>query len=181
MEAYKTIKSEKVFKGKILDVLHDTIKLPNGKEATMEIVTHGGAAAVVPIDKEGCIILVRQYRHAIGAMTLEIPAGKIDKGENPYTCALRELEEETGYIGKNCNLLIKMYTAIGFCQEAIYIYLAECEQTGVINLDEDEFVTLEKYKLEDAYKMILSGDIVDGKTITGILMTREALKNKSVV
>jgi ADP-ribose pyrophosphatase len=172
MKQYETIKSEKVFSGKIINVLHDTISLPNGKTAVMEVVTHNGASAVVPIDKDGNIILVRQYRHAIGQMALEIPAGKLEKNEDPLVCASRELEEETGYIGSNYRLLTKMCTAIGFCQEVIHIYLADCEQTGNINLDEDEFVTIEKYSIEQAYQMILSGEIIDSKTITGILFVR---------
>jgi ADP-ribose pyrophosphatase len=175
MELYSVVKSEDKYSGIVIDVVHETITLPNGKEAKMEIIIHGGAAAVVPIDEDGKLILVRQYRHAAKQMTLELPAGCLEKNEDPMQCAIRELEEETGYIGTNPKLLTKIYTSIGFCTEVIYIYKADCKSCGVVNLDEDEFVTVEKYSMDEACGLITTGEIIDSKTITGILMLKSGL------
>lgn len=170
MADYEVIKSTKVFEGIIIDIVHDVISLPNGKTQTMEIATHSGASAIVPIDKHGNIILVKQYRHSIKDFTLEIPAGKLDKGEDPLTCATRELEEETGYTASNVKLLTAPYSAIGFCTEVIHLYVADVVLNGTLNLDEGEFVTVEVYTLTEARQMIVDGKIRDFKTIAGILM-----------
>ena len=119
------VKSEEVFKGKIIDVYHDTISLPDGRTALREIIKRGSAAAIVPVDSDGNIILVKQYRHPVGDCVLEIPAGMIEDGEDPLVCAKRELQEETSFKTDDLKFLTKMYSAIGFCDEQIYIYLAD--------------------------------------------------------
>lgn len=177
-QPYTTIKREEVYKGKIIDLVKDTITLPNGQEAARELVLHNGAAAIVPVDGEGKILFVRQYRHPAQEEVLEIPAGTLEKGEDPLECAQRELEEETGYIGRMFTHLTSMYTAIGFCTEVIHIYLAEELTESTQNLDEDEFVVVERYTLEEAVKMIFDGTLKDSKTISGILAAKEILAQR---
>lgn len=169
------VKSEEVFKGKIIDVYHDTISLPDGRTALREIIKRGSAAAIVPVDSDGNIILVKQYRHPVGNCVLEIPAGMIEDGEDPLVCAKRELEEETSFKTNDLKFLTKMYSAIGFCDEQIYIYLADNLSQGSFNLDEDEFIEVEKYSLEDAISMIFNGKIVDSKTMVGILAYKDLI------
>lgn len=178
-KAYKSdvVKSEKVFNGKIIDVYHDTITLPDGRTALREVVKRNNAAAILPVDKDGKIIFVKQYRHPVGDLVIEIPAGVLEKDENPLECAKRELEEETSYKTENIKLLTKMYSAIGFCDEQIYIYLAEDLEQGQFNLDEDEFIEVEKYSLDEAIELIFNQTIIDSKTIAGVLAYK-ALKDK---
>ena len=178
MEAYKTIKSEKTYEGAIIDVVQDEITLPNGKTAKREVVQHCGAAAILPIDSNGNLIFVRQYRHPAKQMVLEIPAGTFEEGEEALLCATRELEEETGYKSDNLALITEMYTSVGFCDEKIYVYLAKDLQQGTMNLDEDEFVDVEKYTLEESLEMIFNGKIIDSKTMVAILAYSEMQKNK---
>ena len=116
------LNSKEVFKGKIIDVFHDEISLPDGRSAIREIVKRGSASAVLPVDKDGNIIFVKQYRHPAGECVIEIPAGVLEKGEDPLVCAKRELEEETSYKTEDIKFLTRMYSAIGFCDEQIYIY-----------------------------------------------------------
>lgn len=175
MEDYKVINEETVYKGKIYDIHKDTINLPNGKTTEREVVVHSGAAAILPIDKDGNIIFVRQYRHPAKSLVLEIPAGMLDKGEDTRDCAIRELEEEIGMKTNKLSFMIKMYLAVGYSNEEISIYLAEDLEEGTQNLDEDEFVTIEKYSLKTSIDMILKGIIVDSKTIVAIFAYKEIL------
>lgn len=181
MSGNKVIKSEvvnskKIFKGKIIDVFHDEITLPDGRTALREIIKRGNASAIIPVDNEGNIIFVKQYRHPAKDCVLEIPAGMLEEGEDPLLCAKRELEEETSYKTNNIKLLTKMYSAIGFCDEQIYIYLATELSQGKFNLDEDEFIEVEKYSLEDSIQMIFDGKIVDSKTMVAILAYNALVK-----
>ncbi len=175
MKPYQILNSETAFKGKVLSVKKDEITLPNGKTAFREVVLRGDATAVVPIDKDGNIILVRQYRHPALKELLEIPAGMLEEGEDPEICAIRELEEETSFKAEKLIHLTTMYPAVGFCTEKIYIYLAKDLTQGEFNLDEDEFISVEKYSLEEAINLIYSGDIIDSKTIVGILTCKKYL------
>lgn len=175
MKDYEVINSEKVFSGKIIDVFRDTIKLPNGKSTVREVVSHVGAAAVIPIDDDGNIVFVRQYRHPVKKHVLEIPAGTLEDGEEPLTCAIRELEEETSFKSDKFTFITKMCTSIGFCNEIISIYLAENLKEGSFNLDEDEFVEIEKYSLKESIEKIFNGEIIDSKTMVAILAYRQML------
>ncbi len=167
--AYEVISSEQVFKGKVFSIERDSITLPDGRVAVRETVRHNGAAAMVAIDDDGKILFVRQYRHAAGKETLEIPAGTLEKGEEPYDCAIRELEEETGYKCQKMEFMFKFYSSIGFCSEVLHIYLATGLAKGQANPDDDEFIELERYTPEEAVKMIFSGEICDSKTIASVL------------
>lgn len=167
----KRINSKETFRGHLLHVFRDVVTLPNGRTAEREWVKHPGAAAVIPITDEGEVILVRQYRYPVRRFTLEIPAGKMDViGEEPLVCACRELAEETGCTAREMKYLTSVATAVGFTNEKIYIYLARGLAMGPQNLDEDEFINIEKYPLEEAVNMVLTGKIIDAKSCVAILL-----------
>jgi ADP-ribose pyrophosphatase len=169
MSDFKRMKRDKVYDGHIIDVYKDTIQLPGGKTAEWDFISHRGAAAMVPVDKDGSIIMVKQYRNAIEKYSLEIPAGGLNTGEDCKTCAIRELEEETGYRTTHAEHLIDLYTTVAFCNEKIGIFYTNDLILSEQNLDEDEYVTIEKYSLEQLVDYIFTGVIDDAKTIAGIL------------
>lgn len=175
---YEVIKSEEVYNGKILTVYKDEITMPEGKRAIREVVQKNNASAIVPVDKDGNIIFVRQYRHPARDMVLEIPAGTFEDGEDPYDCAMRELEEEIGYKAEGLTYVNWSYVSVGVCTEKIYIYIADKLMPGTQKLDEDEYIEIEKYSLEDAVKMVFDGTITDLKTMLGILAYRDLASDK---
>jgi ADP-ribose pyrophosphatase len=168
----KTVTTKQIFKGKVIDLEVKEVELPNGKMSSREIVKHPGAVAVVPMTKEGNIVLVRQYRKALGKTIVEIPAGKLEKGENPLESAARELEEETGYKTKKLDFLLSFYTSPGFADELIYLYFTDELEKGTVNMDEDEFLDLIEVSLEEAEKMVKDQTIHDAKTAYAILYMR---------
>ena len=168
----KTLKSETVYEGKFLTVKKDTALLSNGREATREWVTHPGASAVLPLTDDNKIIFERQYRYPIGKVTLEIPAGKMDKGEDPLLCAKRELSEETGYTSSDMAKLTTIATTVGFSNEYIHLYLAKNLTQGKQHTDEDEFINLVEIPFIQALEMIKDGTISDAKTICAILYAK---------
>jgi ADP-ribose pyrophosphatase len=165
----KTIASEVRYKGHILNLRLDTVCLPNGRTATREIVEHRGAVGIVPLDRQGNVILVRQFRKAIERSILEIPAGTREQGEDIEKCLHRELSEETGYTAGRIERLAGYYSAVGFCNEFIEIYLATDLSSGEADPDEDEFVDIVSIPLIEALRMLESGEIVDAKTFVGLL------------
>jgi len=169
MSQYKRIKRELVHNGSIIDFYNDTIEIEGGKITHFDYIHHKGAAAMIPVDENGNILMVRQYRNAIDQYTLEIPAGGLNKGEDNRTCAIRECEEETGYKAGEVFHLLDLYTTVAFSNEKIGIYYTTGITLSCQNLDEDEFVTLEHHSVEELTDMILNGKIVDAKTIAGIL------------
>lgn len=170
------LSGERVFHGKIINVEHWQVALPNGKTALREVVTHPGASAVVPVDENGLVTLVRQCRVAVDQMTWEIPAGKLDAhGEDPFLAAQRELEEETGLHAENWQLLTRIETTPGFCQERISIYLAMGLTQHQAHTDEDEFLRLTKIPLDEAVARCMRGEMTDSKTIVGLLMAQKVL------
>ncbi|MDR0399086.1 NUDIX domain-containing protein [Candidatus Endomicrobiellum devescovinae] len=165
----KTLNKKLIYKGKFTELFCDEVQLPNGNSATREYINHPGAAAVLPfIDKEN-IVLVKQYRYAIGKVTYEIPAGKIDAGETPIECITRELEEETGYIAKKFELLLSFYPTSALSNELLHIFSAFNLEEGNFNPDEDEFVEKEIVNFKNALDMIKDGQIKDSKTIISLL------------
>lgn len=176
MSVFKKLKQTDVYKGIRVHLVKERLLTPEGKEVEWELVLHPGAAAIIPIDDDGKIIMVRQYRNASHSMTLEIPAGTLDSpDEDPADCAARELEEETGYRSDDIDYLFKFYSSIGITDEVIHIYVAKNLQVSSQNLDDDEFVEVERYTLETVIEMIQAGDIIDNKTISSILMYKESL------
>ncbi len=170
MRDAKNVSPETVFRGKIFDVLKQGVTLPDGRETAMEVVCSADAAAVVAVTRDREVLLINQYRFVTGGMLLEIPAGKIEPGESPLECARRELEEETGFRAESWRNLVTFYSTPGFCSEKIHLFLAGDLTRHGQNLDLDEFIEVTKMHLEDALEMVRKGEIMDAKTITGLLM-----------
>ena len=166
----KKLDSKIVYDGKLLTVYCDKVELPNGREARREFIRHPGAVAVVPVTPEGNIVLVRQYRYPVGKTMLEVPAGKLDKGEHPDACARRELEEETGYVAHQIKRLSSIYTTPGFTDEVIHLYIAKNLTLAKQCPDEDEFLDVEVYTKEQIKIMINDGTINDAKSMLALLM-----------
>ena len=173
----KKLSSEDIFDGALLHVKRDTVKLPNGNEATREWIRHPGASSVIPVLPDGRIVLVRQYRYPIGKVTLEVPAGKLDApDEDPLYCATRELSEETGYQAEHIEKMTTIATTVGFSNEYIHLYVAEGLTPGKQHPDEDEFINVVKVPLDEAVQMVLDGRIYDAKSATSILLVERRLR-----
>ena len=157
------------YEGNILKIYEDKV-LANGHEARWDYIHHDGSAAVLPVDKDGKILMVRQYRNALDRFTLEIPAGKLDDPKEPkIECAYRELEEETGYRCENLEYLMSLNTTVAFCDEAIDIFVAHNLIPSKQHLDEDEVINVERWELSDLENLIYEGKLTDGKTIAAIM------------
>ncbi len=164
----KTLTTREIFSGKIVKLRVDTVSLPDGRQSTREVVEHAGAVAVVALDNDYNIILVRQYRKPVESLLIEIPAGTMEKHEEPLLCAQRELQEETGYSAQYWEKILSYYSAPGFTNEQLHLYLATGLSGGETNMDVDEFVETICMPLQEAYRLIMAGQIVDGKSIIGI-------------
>ncbi|MCV9948054.1 NUDIX hydrolase [Paenibacillus sp. BT-177] len=163
----KTVSTQPIFEGKVITVQVDTVELPDGSTGKREIVKHPGAVAVLALH-EGKMLVVDQYRQAMGRCEVEIPAGKLERGEDPMEAAGRELREETGYTAKSLKLLHSFYTSPGFADEIIHLYVAEDLGRGEMEPDEDEFLELFEVTLEEAHTLIREGRISDAKTILAV-------------
>jgi ADP-ribose diphosphatase len=160
---------KRVHDGRIVKLDIEEVELPNGKQATLEIVRHPGAAAVLPLDGDD-VVLVRQYRHATGGWLLEVPAGKLDRpGELPEACARRELQEETGLTAAHVTSLGWIWTTPGFSDEKIWLFLARDLTLARAGLQDDEVLTVERLPFREAVRRALSGEIVDAKSICALL------------
>lgn len=168
-QQYKRLKRELVSKGAIIDYYHDIMEIPNGKTATWDFIDHKGAAAVVAVKPDGKLVMVRQYRNALERDTIEIPAGGLNPGESMKEAAIRELKEETGFETDEVEFLLSIRTTVAFCNERIDIFLAKNLTPGEQNPDEDEYVEIEEYTLEELVEMINRGVIQDSKTVSAIL------------
>jgi ADP-ribose pyrophosphatase len=164
----KTLATREIYSGRVIKVRVDTVSLPDGNQSFREVVEHAGAVAVVALDDENNIVLVRQYRKPLDRVLIEIPAGTMEKDEDPLLCAQRELEEETGYLAAHWQKILSYYSAPGFTDEHLHIYLATGLSQGKTNPDPDEFMELVHVPLPEAYGLIFSGQIADGKSIIGI-------------
>ena len=158
----------KIYQGKIIDLSVETVTLPNGATAELELITHPGASAVVPLKDNQTVVMVRQYRHAVGGYIYEIPAGKLHFGEDPRDCAMREVEEEIGYKIGNLEPLLSFFTTPGFTDEIIHIFLGKNLTLGTQNLGEDEVLEIIEMPLAKTIELIKDGSIKDGKTIIGL-------------
>ncbi len=176
----KVIKSERIFCGRIIDLLVEEIRDNGGETRRREIVSHPGGAVIVPVLDNGNILFVSQFRYPAKKYIFELPAGKLDANEDPLVCAKRELREETGYEASTLEKLTSFYTTPGFCNEILHCYLATRlkKSTQGQSLEEGEHtITLHEIPMKRAIEMIESGEIVDGKSIIGILLTDKKLKN----
>ena len=172
MSQYKVLKHELCHSGQVVDFYANTIQLPNGRTAVWDYLEHKGAAGIVPVTSEGKIIMVNQYRGGVAQNMWEIPAGGINPGEDMLTCAKRELEEETGFRSEHIKPLINLHSCPSYCEEQLGIYYATDLIKSKQNLDEDEFVTLKEFTIEELVNMIFNGDITDSKTVASILAYR---------
>lgn len=170
-----TVSSDLIYTGKTIQLRVDTVEVPNKGYQKREIIEHKGAVAIVAITDDNKIILVRQYRKAIENVLFELPAGKIEIGENPLDCAIRELKEETGYSAERLKLIHKYYTTPGFSNQLVFIYLAKGLIPGTQKLEEDEFLEVHEIDLDEAYKMVYENEICDSKTVIGLLLTKELI------
>jgi len=165
----KTLKENLIYDGKILQLYNDEILTPGGKIAHREYINHHGGASVLPIDEDGNIYLVEQYRYAYRQLLLEIPAGKLEKGEDAKKCAIRELKEEIGAECKEIKDMGIVYPTPGYTNEPLHIYVATGLTFGDTNWDEDEYINIKKIPFKNALEMVKSGEIKDGKSVVAIL------------
>jgi ADP-ribose pyrophosphatase len=166
----KTLESKRVYEGRIINLRLDSVSLENGNTAMREVVEHPGAVGIVALKENGDIVMVKQYRKAVEQVLLELPAGKLEQGENPLDCAARELTEETGYTAGDLRYLVSFYTSPGFSNEIMHMFLATNLKEGKNDPDDDEMVETVEISRDRAMDMILKGEIKDGKTIAGILL-----------
>jgi ADP-ribose pyrophosphatase len=170
MADHDRLASERVYAGRLLKIDRDRVKLPNGRETTLEMVRHPGASAIVPFVTPDDILLIRQFRYAAGGFILEVPAGTLNPGEEPEACARREVEEEAGHRAGRLERLASIYTTPGFTDEVIHLWAAYDLTPVGQNLDHDEVLTVERLPLAEAIERIGRGDIVDSKTICALLL-----------
>lgn len=168
------VSSRRVYSGRVIDLDVDTVRFPDGSTGDLEMIRHSGASAVVPflsgpMGEDPQLLLIRQYRYAAGGYLYEIPAGRLEQGEDPAECASRELREETGCTAAKFDFLTTIYTTPGFTDERIHLYMATGLERGDTAHEPDEFMTVEAVTLSAALQLIQKGEINDGKTVVGIL------------
>jgi len=169
MGGAENLESRGIFKGRVVDLSVERVRLPNGKVCELEMIRHPGAAAVVPVDASGQVLLIRQYRHATGGFLLEVPAGKLDAGEAPEACAAREAQEETGFRVGRLEPLGWIWTTPGFTDEKIWLFLGRDLTPAAQGLQDDEVLSVERLPLDEAASMALRGEITDAKSICALL------------
>ncbi len=169
----KTIKSERVFKGRVIDLRVDTVSLPDGSVSTREIIRHPGGVCVLAVDNENNVLMVRQFRKPTNQVLLEIPAGKLEYGEDHFEAAKRELEEEAGVVAENYTYLGYFYPTPAYCEEKIHMYFARGLRETKQNLDDEEFLEVLKVPYKKLCEMIDNCEIIDGKTALAALRAKE--------
>ncbi len=173
--AEKVLDTEKIFQGKIITVRVDSVELPNGNKSKREIVEHHGGVGMIAVTPEREVFMVSQYRIAAKSMMLEIPAGKLELGEDPLEAGIRELEEETGYKANKIVPLGVYYATPGYCEEKLSLYLATDLEFVGQHLDENEFLNVSKFSLDELYNMVMDNKINDCKTAIAILKAKAIL------
>ncbi|MBE6082063.1 MULTISPECIES: NUDIX hydrolase [Tissierellales] len=174
----KTMKTEKIYEGKILNLRIDMVELPDKKYSKREIVEHPGAVAIAALTDDNEIILVKQYRKAVEKELVEIPAGMLEISEEPREAAVRELKEETGFSADKMEYICEFYTSPGFTNEKLYLFLATGLKAGESHPENDEYIDVLKFKLDNLVDMVWKGQILDSKTIIGAFAVSSYLQNK---
>ncbi len=174
--AEKTLEKNTIYTGRIITVRNDTALLPNGKTAGREVVEHPGGVTIAALTPEGELLFVRQYRYPYGEELLELPAGKLERGEDPLESGKRELREETGASAQHFHDIGKFYPTPGYCGEIIHMYFASGLTFGEQDLDADEFLTMQRIPLAEAVRMVLENEIRDGKTQAAVLKVDALLR-----
>ena len=170
-----TISSRHIYSGRIIDVRVDTVRLQNGRESTREIVDHAPSICVVPVDAEGNVLMVRQYRKPTDGFLLEVPAGGIEEGESPEEATRRELQEEIGHTADRLEPLSSFWLAPGWCSEYMYAFLATGLRPANLDSDEDEFIEVVRVPLSEALDVITSGQVQDAKSVASLLLAARTL------
>ena len=168
----KPLESKTVYEGLIINVKRDIAELQNGNNAEREVVVHPGGVGIVAKTDDNKILMVRQYRYPLEEVVLEIPAGKLDRNEDPFECAVRELSEETGYTANKYVDLGAIYPSPGYCRETLYLYLALDLEPGEMHLDENELLSVEQVDINQLIQMIMANELKDAKTVVGILKAK---------
>jgi ADP-ribose pyrophosphatase len=172
----KTTKEQEIYRGRAFTVRQDTVRLPNGRETDLDIVVHVGSVVILPVDEQGRIIFVRQYRHAAGMDILELPAGTLNEGEPPLDCAKRELREETCMAAGNIVDLGAFFLAPGYSSEFMHVYYADGLYFSPLDADADEFLSIEAIPIHQALSMGETGRLPDAKSLAAMLMARKELE-----
>lgn len=175
---FETIQSQLIYQGRVFSLQVDEVRLPDGNTARLDIINHGGGIAIVPLDDQGNILFVRQYRQPAKTTLLELPAGALKPGEYPEDTARREIREETGMAAEKLLLLREFFLAPGYSTEYMYIYLATGLSPAPLQGDEDEFITVEAVPVKRAYAMLENGELQDSKTMLGLYLASPHLKDK---
>lgn len=174
---YHIVKSDVIYRGKVFNTLVDQIEYNSGNKAIREVAEHPGGAVVVPVTDDRKIVMVTQHRFPVNQVLLELPAGKLSKGEDPFFCAVRELEEETGFKSDNVKELGSIYTTPGYSTEKLWIYLAKDLRSGDHNREEGEYgMEVFEFSFSEVEEKIYKGEIVDGKTICGIFLAKKFIQ-----
>jgi ADP-ribose pyrophosphatase len=173
---FELLKKEIVYSGRAFTVRRDTLRLPDGHETRFDIVDHVGSVIIIPLDSQGNLLFVRQYRHAAGLDLLELPAGTINKDESPDACAYREIREETGMAAGHLQHLGGFYLAPGYSTEYMHVYLATDLHSDPLAADADEFLTVESIPLARGLAIARAGEILDAKTLAAILLAQSVLE-----
>jgi len=168
----ETLKQETVYRGRAFNVRRDELRFQDLPSFHLDIIEHPGAVTILPIDADGRILFVRQYRHASGKELLELPAGTLDENEQPEACALREIREETGFATENLVKLGEFWLAPGYSTEYMYVYLATDLHHSPLPGDVDEFITLVPIPVDQAYEVALNGELLDGKSLAALLLAK---------
>ena len=173
---FELIDSEPIYNGRAFQIRRDHVRLPDGRSTKLDIVEHIGSVVIVPVDEDGFLYFVRQYRHAARLDMLELPAGTLEPGEDPLECARREIREETGMAAKNIHEIGSFYLAPGYSTEFMHVYLATELYHAPLDADEDEFLSVEKIPVSEAFKMVETGELPDSKTLAALLIAKSQLK-----
>lgn len=173
---FELLKSEILMKGRAFTIRRDYLKTPDGRETKFDIIEHGGSVVIIPVDENGNVLLVRQYRHAASKDLLELPAGTLDDDEAPVVCAAREIREETGMAAGKLVELGSFYLAPGYSTEYMHVFLATDLSEDPLEADDDEFLSVESVPLAEAVRMVERGEMPDAKSLAALLMAKSHLE-----